>query len=323
MLKPALISLLVVMLLHANTAFSQESNSPVPVLDSIDTASGMGILLDTFITNHKPLSKEELQTLTVSRSFSAYGEFIDEMLEKGDWYKIGAKPVRQLFVKRERQQKEWLFYTFIGLFFFIGLINALYSSYITKLIRGYINEGFIFFQAREQLSQYPMASLLMNLFFFFSATFFIFFLLTLKGLNFHVDQLKLLIFIFIALVLLYLLKLIFLNALGWVFNQHDLFRNYVFVVFLSNKIIGLLLLLFSFLMAFASSFAISVITKVAVGVLLVAFLFRFFKGFSLFSKQAKLNLFSFSLAVLSLEVLPTAVLVKFISNKFIMMLTGI
>lgn len=324
MVRSACIFFVAVLLFHASLTFSQENT---PVLQEAvmpdTTGSGMGAALDTFIINHKPLTTDELNTLRMTRSFSVYGEFINEILKKGHWYKLDSSPQRQLFTKRKRQHEEWLFYTFAGLFFFIGLINARYSDYLTKLIRGYVNEGFIFFQVKEQLSQYPIASLLMNLFFFIAATFFIFFGLSIKGVNFPVEEWEFLIFIFLTLVLVYLTKFIFLAALGWVFNQQDVFKNYTFIIFLNNKIMGLLLFLFSFLMAFAQLSGALTIGKIAVVVLAVSFLFRFFKGFSLLAKQAKLSLFSFTLAVLSLEILPTAVLIKFLSSRFVTILTDI
>lgn len=316
MVKPAYIIFLFAVLFHAKATYSQENASPVQGSILIDTSFvSAGVLLDTFISNHIPLTKDELHVLEFKRSFSIYGDFIQDAITKGYWFKIGLKSEKQLNTKRIRQNKEWLFYIFAGLFFFIGLINALYSNYLAKLIRGYVNEGFIFFQAREQLAQYPMASFLMNLFFFFAATVFIFFWFTAKGVNFPVQRWEAFIVILLALILVYLFKLIFLNAMGFLFNQRDVFSNYVFIVFLNNKITGILLLFFSFIMAFTESSQASTIANIALVILVVAFIFRFFKGYSLFSKQGKLSLFSFSLAVFSLEILPTAVLLKFISNR--------
>lgn len=322
MLKPVYIIFLFALLFHVKATYSQENTTLVQGSILIDTSLvGADAMLDTFISNHVPLSKDELHTLELKRSFSIYGDFINDVITKGYWYKIGLKSEKQLNTKRVHQNKEWLFYTFAGLFFFIGLINSLYSNYLAKLIRGYVNEGFIFFQAREQLSQYPMASFLMNLFFFFATTVFIFFWLTVKGVNFPVQRWEALIVILLALVLVYIFKLIFLNAMGFVFNQREVFSNYVFIVFLNNKITGILLLFFSFILAFTEASQASTIANIALVILVLAFIYRFFKGFSLFSKQGKLSLFSFSLAVFSLEILPTAVLLKFISNRMMNILT--
>ena len=314
MLRSVFIFLFVAILLHSKTTFSQDSASDFQELDT--TASVKRILEDTLIANHHLLTTSELQKLNFNSSFSVYGEYINEVLKKGQWFKLRLKPEKQLFVKRQHSNKDWLFYLFSGMFFFIGIVNTLYANFISKLIRGYVNEGFIFFQTKEQLSQYPMPSFLMNLFFFLTGTFFTFFWLTLKGMRFPVDRWQLLLLIFLILVLVYLFKFIFIHALGWLFNDQELFSSYVFIVFLNNKIVGLILFIFSFVMAFTNAFFALAISKIAFGLLVIAFLFRFFKAFAIFSKQAKLSLFTFIVAVLSLEVVPTAVIIKFIFEGF-------
>ena len=323
MFKQSVIFFLLILFFHANVLFSQEMITSIQAEQPANSTSSMiDRTQDSLIINHVLLTAKELQILVVGKSFSVYGDYLNELFKNGKWYKIEAKHDNQLVIKRKRQHNEWLFYSFFAMFFFIGLINILYSSYLNKLIRSYINEGFIFFQAREQLTQFPVASLLMNLFFFLTTSFFIFFWFTTKGIVLPVEDWKLLIFIFLVLVSVYLFKYIFLHSLGWILNQRELFGNYAFVIFLNNKIIGLILLFFTFLIAFAKSVAANDVADFAIGVLVIVFLFRFFKGFSLFSKHSKLTLFSFTLAVLSLEILPTAVLIKFISVKFIAMSSG-
>ena len=317
MFKNLLISFLI-LFLNVNFSLAQENSSSVSELN-LETTIPIppDTLIDTLISNHIPLSKVELNILSVVRVNSIYGGHVGGFIKKGVWYNLGATPQKSLIIKRTRDHKEWFFYSFMFLFFFVGLINALYSSYVSKLFRGYINEGFLFFQAKDQMSQYPIASSFLNVFFFLTASFFIFFWINLKYPTFDQIRWSTMTFIFLIIALVYLVKLIFLNLIGWILSQKEVFRTYTFIIFLNNKIIGILLLFSSFGMAFSSKETASSIASITITVLSFLFLFRLLKGYNLFSRQAKLSIFSYLLAVFSLEILPTAVIIKLISRDFV------
>ena len=319
MLKNLLISF-IVLLLNVNSSLAQENTSSASDLNlNSTTIQSQDTLIDTLISNHIPLAKEELNTLTSESRYSIYGNRVGGFIKKGVWYNLGAAPEKFFVIKRVRNNKEWLFYSFLCLFFFVGLINALYSNYVAKLFRGYINEGFLFFQARDQMSQYPIASSLLNVFFFLTAAFFIFFSIGLTDPAFEKNRWAMLVLIFFIIALGYLVKLIFLNLIGWLFNQKEVFSTYTFIVFLNNKIIGILLLFSSFGMAFSSKETASTISSITITLLSFLFLYRMFKGYNLFSRQAKISIFSYFMAVFSLEILPTAVIIKIISRDFVML----
>jgi hypothetical protein len=52
-------------------------------------------------------------------------------------------------------------------------------------------------------------------------------------------------------LLVYLVKYLFLLFTGWVFNSQEATGSYVFVVFLVNKVMGVLLIPFLLIFAFA------------------------------------------------------------------------
>ena len=317
MLKNLLISILV-LLLNVNSSLAQENTSSASDLNLTSTTIlSQDTLIDTLISNHIPLTKEELNTLSSESVYSIYGNLVSGFIKKGVWYNLGAAPEKFFIIKRVLNNKEWLFYSFLSLFFFVGLINALYSNYVAKLFRGYINEGFLFFQAKDQMSQYSVSSSLFNIFFFLTAAFFLFFSIGLKDATFEQSRWSILALIFFIIALVYLVKFIFLNLIGWLVNLQEVFSTYTFIVFLNNKIIGIILLFSSFGMAFSSKETASTISNMTITVLSLLFLYRLFKGYNLFSKQAKMTIFSYLLAVFSLEILPTAVIIKLISMDFV------
>jgi len=76
----------------------------------------------------------------------------------------------------------------------------------------------------------------------------------------------------------------------------------------------------SFLMAFAEPGSSFVIFRLSLFLLGIIFMIRLIRGFQVFSRQARLGIFNFLLAVISLEVLPSAVVLKFISKSFAFLL---
>jgi hypothetical protein len=215
-----------------------------------------------------------------------------------------------------------MFYSFAFLFLFLSLINAFFGGYIQKMFRVFANEGFVYRQTKDQMTQAPLAAFLMNLLFMLSGTFFVFFGLGANLVLTGVHRWQSMGFIFAFLVLIYAAKYVLLQFLGWVFNLREPFDAYVFIVSLNNKVSGMLMLFASFLMAFVQPDARFLIFKLSLSLVAIIFLIRFVRGFQVFSKQARLGVFSFFLAVISLEILPSAVMLKFISTSFSFLLGG-
>ncbi|MFN6397366.1 MAG: hypothetical protein ACK4WR_04650, partial [Bacteroidota bacterium] len=67
------------------------------------------------------------------------------------------------------QGKEILFYAFVGLLLFLGIIRQLFPKYFNDLFRLFFRTTLKQRHLSEQLTQTPLPSFLLNLFFFFSA----------------------------------------------------------------------------------------------------------------------------------------------------------
>ena len=215
-----------------------------------------------------------------------------------------------------------MFYCFALLFLFLALINSFFGSYIQKVFRVFANEGFVYRQSKDQMTQAPLAALLMNLLFVLSGTIFVFFALGGNLIFSGVERWQSMGLILVFLIIVYLFKYLFLQFMGWIFNLRETFDGYVFIVFLNNKIAGILMLVAAFLMAFAEPGSGFFIFRLSLLLLGVIFIVRLIRGFQVFSKQARLGIFNFLLAVISLEILPSAVVLKFISSSFEFLLAG-
>jgi hypothetical protein len=225
--------------------------------------------------------------------------------------------------KKTRSNLEWIFYSFLFLFLFTAILGKYSNGLLSKLWKIYINDGFIYRQSKDQMSQQPMFSIALNLLFIFSGGLFLFF-----GMDWNhqfTGNLRwyILLSSFAVIALIYLFKNIFFRILGWEFGQEDTFEDYLFVVFLNNKLMGLILLFASFLMAFSSSSSSVFIFKFTLFLIGLMFLYRFLRGYQVFSRQSRIGLFTLLLAFISLELIPSAIIVKFLEKTIDLFVTGI
>ncbi len=113
-----------------------------------------------------------------------------------------------------------------------------------------------------------------------------------------------------AVAIVYFAKYSSLKFTGWITGYTQTTSTYVFVIFLINKILGVVLLPFTILMAFAS-------TNVAVAAALVSLLFtgllllmRFLRSYGLLQNQLKINRFHFLLYLAGVEIIPLLLIYK-------------
>ena len=315
--------MIILFLLGMSPASAQESNFAVPELVSANIDS---LIADSvrkaFILKHRPIDSAEFNRIELGQAKGLYGNYVSKYIAKAGFYKANAQAFRKFLAKRNPPRLEWIFYSFSLLFLFFSLINAVFRSYLQKVFRVFANEGFVYRQAKDQMTQAPFAAFLMNLLFILSGAIFIFFGLGGNRLFTGVERWQSMGLIIVFLVIVYATKYLFLQFMGWVFNLREPFEGYVFIVFLNIKISGILMLFASFLMAFAEPGSSFLIFKLSLFLLGIIFLIRLIRGFQVFSKQARLGLFNFLLAVISLEILPSAVLLKFTSRTFEFLMGG-
>jgi hypothetical protein len=315
--------MIILFLLGMSPASAQEPNFDVPELVSANIDS---LIADSvrkaFILNHRRIDSAELNRIELGQAKGFYGSYVSKYIAKGELYKANAQASRKFPSKKNPPRLEWIFYSFALLFLFLSLINAVFGSYLQKVFRVFANEGFVYRQAKDQMTQAPFAAFLMNLLFILSGAIFIFFGLGGNRLFTGVERWQSMGLIIVFLVIVYATKYLFLQFMGWIFNLREPFEGYVFIVFLNIKISGILMLFASFLMAFAEPGSSFLIFKLSLFLLGIIFLIRLIRGFQVFSKQARLGLFNFLLAVISLEILPSAVLLKFTSRTFEFLLGG-
>jgi hypothetical protein len=220
-----------------------------------------------------------------------------------------AKPIFLVVNERKRTTKDEAFYLLSGLLLFLAFIKVAFSRYFKNLFRLFFQPSFRQKQTREQLQQGKFPSLLLNLFFILSTAAYISFLLK----DYQVVQTNfwyLLLYSSLALIILYIGKYIFLSFAGWVFNVKEVISAYIFVIYLINKIMGIVLIPFILIIAFAQDGIKSISITVSILLISLLFLYRYLVSYNPVIREVKVSALHFFFYVLAFEITPLLLIYK-------------
>jgi hypothetical protein len=206
--------------------------------------------------------------------------------------------------------KEYLFYYLIFLLILFGLLRRAFAKYFHDLFRVFFKTTLKQRQTQEQLLQSSLASVFMNSFFVLSAGLYVNFLLQYFHLEISDNFWLQYVYCIGALAAIYLVKFIGLKITGWLFNVSNTTDSYIFIVFIINKMLGIFLLPFLLVLAFANDPLYSstmLISWIGLGLLLI---YRFILSYSAIRKEVKLNSFHFILYILGFEFIPLLLIYK-------------
>jgi hypothetical protein len=212
--------------------------------------------------------------------------------------------------RKESDGKETMFYSLIALLLFFAFIRNAFPRYLQDLFRSYFRTSMKQRQIREQLMQNPLPSLLLNIFFILCGGFFLTIILPYYGLGTKLDLLYLFLYIMAGLVGAYTLKYVSLKLLGWLFQLKEAADTYIFIVFTTNKIIGIGLIPLIAFLAFANGGAWEValsLSLLLVGCLVV---YRYFLALTTLQRQVKFHFFHFIIYIAAFEIVPLLLINK-------------
>ncbi|MDP4284624.1 MAG: DUF4271 domain-containing protein [Bacteroidota bacterium] len=262
------------------------------------------IVFDSEKNNDNP------DTALPSSAAADYHRITHDLLLKNRLINIKDTPV--FFIEEERvaKGKEFLFYTICIIILILGIFKTFYSGYFNNLFRVFFNTSLRQTQLADQLLQAKLPSFILNIFFAVSTGIYIWLLFA----HFHPPRLissKLLLpFCILSIAILYFIKYCFLKFTGWISASQKTTDNYIFIIFLTNKITGILLVPFIILIAFSMSQWINTIITITLLLIGLLFLSRYVKSYGIIEKKIPLNPLHFILYILGIEIIPLLILYK-------------
>lgn len=211
---------------------------------------------------------------------------------------------------------------FYLLFFLTGILAFLrfaYPRYVENMFRVFFNTSLRQNQLTDQLRQARLASLFFNLFFVIVGGFVFAQITWVFGWITRHEFWSMAGWGTLGLAGLYTVKSGWLQMAGWMTGQHRPAANYTFIVFLINKMLGVLLLPLAWVLAFGASGLQSIAAWIALLLTALMLLVRFVRSYGSVGQVVQVSSWHFFLYVMGLELLPLLLIGKGLALLFMKM----
>lgn len=258
-----------------------------------------------------------LDDATIKRiSDSTYRAFVDSMPFIGK-----DKSLYQQIEKSYQPEDQTLsFYLILGLLGLLGMLRLMFPTYFQLLYQSFMSPMVNKRALREQIQQNVLANLAMNLFFFVSFGVFLYAVFSYRTNWISSGQIApewLIVGTCTATALIYAVKYCVLRFVGWAFKVEQATNDYLYNVFLINKILAVVLLPFAIILAFGQGAWLNVIFLVAILLVAILLINRYTRSWSSLASFFQYSKFHFFMYFCASELLPLAILTKFLYNYFL------
>lgn len=233
-----------------------------------------------------------------------------QTLQKHPYFNFFGKTVVLDIQERKSYGREGLFYFLLLLILYYAFVRIIFSKYLQDLFTLFFRVTMRQQQIREQLVQSPLPSLLLNLLFLVAVAFYISQVAIYYRYIPEADRWLVWLDAMGVLAAVYTGKLILLKIGGWIFNIQGATDAYIFVVFLVNKMLGILLLPVLAILAFAPEGLFVTVLNLSYVMIIVLFIYRFIISYRPLRNEIKINRFQFFMYLCAFEIAPLLLIYK-------------
>jgi len=239
-----------------------------------------------------------------------YDRYVKHVLQGNLFFRAGRQGQYDLDNIRQYQPRNTLFWLIFLVLLLLAIIRIIFYKYFSDLFRAFANPTLSQRQLRDQLSQTPFPALLLNIFFSISLGLYLFLLLRNSGFitNYNI---YLLIPSFVALIgTIYFIKYFVLRLSGWLFGASDLTDGYIYILYLINKVLGIVLVPFLVILAFCSPQLASAGYYISIIIISLFIVYRYFRAYHLIKSHISFSRFHFFLYLCAFEIVPVLIVGK-------------
>lgn len=225
--------------------------------------------------------------------------------------------IRQVEKIYEPENKTASFYLVLLLLLTLGILRMAFPSYFRYLYNSFMSPMSNKRALREQIEQNTAANTAMNIFFCISLGLFVYVIVAQRTDLLKTSRISPNLFLIGSILLsglIYFIKLAILKFIGWAFKMEQATNDYLYNVFLINKILGVALLPFSIILAFGSGNWLNLIFIVAIALGIILLFNRYTRSWSSLGSFFQFSKFHFFMYFCASELLPLAILAKFTYN---------
>ena len=223
-------------------------------------------------------------------------------------------PGQEILFRIAIHQPTWYFIYLFLLAGFFAWIRVYYGNLILQTIQASVN-----FQVATRM--FNDNSLLQNqldrilyLFYFLSMGFLLYYAESRLGLiPYALEGIRLFLFNMALLAGVFLGRLLMLNAAGFIFNQSRILREYLYNIFIFNKLTGMAVLPMVFLLVYTRGVLQDVIFWFTLALVCGVFFMRLIRGV-VFSYRKEVLIFYMFLYLCALEIAPLVLLYRWLEG---------
>ena len=256
-------------------------------------------------------------SLPAERSLKpAYGEHVSHLVEDHPFFNVRTGIIAQPVEIYSSANKDELFYIMCGIILFLGILRMGFPKYFNDLFSVFWRTAMRQKHIRDQLQQAGMTTLLFNIFFVVSMSVFAYLMvLYIKG-----DIVKpwlLLSICVVSVAFVYSFKYFVLRLTGWMFGQEEALDTYTFVVFLVNKVLSIIIIPFSLVLAFSDHNFQQIAFTVSIVLIIFLLVYRFIVGYAGVRNELKINALHLFLYFCGFEIVPVLLIYRVLVDLFI------
>jgi hypothetical protein len=212
-------------------------------------------------------------------------------------------------VQRSISDHDIVFYILIFIVFFLGLVKTAFPKYVNSIFSLSFQATFRQTQTKEQMSQNFFPAFMLNVLFVLCGGLFI---TQFAEFN-HWTKLpfwQLFVYSTAILLIIYLIKYIVISFTGWVFNTKEAATEYRFVVFLINKLLGVVIIPLLFLIAYADARTKNIAITIIICLAIFSLAVRYLVSLARIRKNLSITAFHFFIYLCAVEIMPLLVIYK-------------
>lgn len=274
---------------------------PAPAAPAVSVAAGTDSLhtdtipqAPTVPLHQETVYEKYVKTLTANNIF----------LKKDKPHRLDLNPVR---VYRDL---DWLVYVMGGVVLLLGIIRLSYLKYFTDLFRAFMNPTLSQRQLKDQLSQSPFPNFLLNAFFVISLAMYLYLLMYRQNYIPSSNAWMVIPALIVLVALVYSVKYVMLRFCGWLFGSSELADAYIFILYLINKVLGILLVPFLVILAFCRPEEAKAFLYISVFFIIILVAYRYIRSYSVVKQYLSFSRLHFFLYLCAFEVAPVLIITK-------------
>lgn len=241
---------------------------------------------------------------------TSYNSIIERALKESRYLNWGGQPVATVSKEMPALFNDQFFYVLLVVLLLVALLRYFFERYFNNLFRVFFNTSLRQSQLTDQLLQAKQVSLFFNTIFAVTGGLYLYFLLQHFKWVSTLDPLVTAGICIVTVAVIYFLKYLTLKFTGWLTGYREAANTYLFIIFLINKILGILLLPFVIVIAFGAAFLQYPAVLVSLLLIGLMFLLRFLRSYGLLRKDIKVSRLHFFLYIAGVEVIPLLLIYK-------------